>query len=200
MANERKRQAQVSAGKLRQGHEEDLAAARETLDTAQQAVRDDPEIRLELPETQVPAGRTVLVCEGVRTAWLPGPVDLEIRGPERIGLVGANGAGKTTLLRLVAGELTPVAGTVRRNAADQIVGCLSGGERFRASLTALLCAAPASQLLLLDEPTNNLDLASVRRVEQALQAYRGGLLVASHDLPFLRSIGITRWVRLARGG
>jgi hypothetical protein len=44
--------------------------------------------------------------------------------------------------------------------------------------------------------TNSLDLASVRQLSQALAAYRGALLVASHDLPFLRSAGITRWLRL----
>jgi ATPase subunit of ABC transporter with duplicated ATPase domains len=80
--------------------------------------------------------------------------------------------------------------------ADQPVGTLSGGERFRATLAALLLAEPAPQLLLLDEPTNSLDLASTRQLAQALAAYRGALLVASHDLPFLRTIGITRWLRL----
>jgi ATPase subunit of ABC transporter with duplicated ATPase domains len=54
------------------------------------------------------------------------------------------------------------------------------------------------QLLLLDEPTNNLDMASVRQLSQALEGYRGALIVASHDLPFLRSAGITRWLRLDR--
>jgi hypothetical protein len=57
-------------------------------------------------------------------------------------------------------------------------------------------AQPAPQLLLLDEPTNNLDLASVRQLAQALEGYRGAILVASHDVPFLRSAGITRWLRL----
>jgi ATPase subunit of ABC transporter with duplicated ATPase domains len=33
---------------------------------------------------------------------------------------------------------------------------------------------------------------------QALEGYRGALLVASHDVPFLRSAGITRWLRLDR--
>ena len=73
---------------------------------------------------------------------------------------------------------------------------LSGGERFRATLAALLLATPAPQLLLLDEPTNNLDLSSVRQLTGALEAYRGAVLVASHDLPFLESIGITRWLLL----
>jgi ATPase subunit of ABC transporter with duplicated ATPase domains len=77
--------------------------------------------------------------------------------------------------------------------ADQPVGTLSGGERFRA---ILLLAEPAPQLLLLDEPTNNLDMASTSQLAQALAAYRGALVVASHDLPFLRTIGITRWLRL----
>jgi ATPase subunit of ABC transporter with duplicated ATPase domains len=53
-------------------------------------------------------------------------------------------------------------------------------------------------LLLLDEPTNNLDMASVRQLSQALEGYRGAILVASHDGPFLRSAGMTRWLRLDR--
>jgi ATPase subunit of ABC transporter with duplicated ATPase domains len=84
----------------------------------------------------------------------------------------------------------------RGERADQVAGTLSGGERFRATLAALLLADPAPQLLLLDEPTNNLDLPSIRRLSRALAAYRGALLVASHDLPFLATVGITRWLRL----
>jgi ATPase subunit of ABC transporter with duplicated ATPase domains len=49
---------------------------------------------------------------------------------------------------------------------------------------------------MLDEPTNNLDLASVRQLTSALDAYQGALLIASHDLPFLESAGITRWLLL----
>ncbi|MBW1595982.1 ABC-F family ATP-binding cassette domain-containing protein [Streptomyces sp. JJ38] len=84
----------------------------------------------------------------------------------------------------------------RGRRADQVVGTLSGGERFRATLAALLLAEPAPQLLLLDEPTNNLDLASVEQLTTALEAYEGALVVAGHDLPFLRSLGITRWLRV----
>ena len=83
---------------------------------------------------------------------------------------------------------------------DAIAGTLSGGERLRAVLAALLLAEPPPQFLLLDEPTNNLDLASADELTQALSRYRGALLVASHDLPFLASIGITRWLRLSPGG
>jgi ATPase subunit of ABC transporter with duplicated ATPase domains len=84
--------------------------------------------------------------------------------------------------------------------ADQVAGTLSGGERFRAVLAALLLADPPPQLLLLDEPTNNLDMASAGQLSQALACYRGSLLVVSHDVPFLRSLGITRWLRLDRSG
>ncbi|WP_306367507.1 ATP-binding cassette domain-containing protein [Nocardiopsis sp. CC223A] len=76
----------------------------------------------------------------------------------------------------------------------QVAGTLSGGERFRAALAALLLASPAPQLLLLDEPTNNLDVSGVRQLTGALEAYEGALVVAGHDLPFLESIGVTRWL------
>ena len=81
--------------------------------------------------------------------------------------------------------------------AEQPAGTLSGGERFRAALAAMMLAAPAPQLLILDEPTNNLDVASVRQLTSALESYQGALLIASHDLPFLASVGITRWLLLA---
>ncbi|MYW14746.1 ATP-binding cassette domain-containing protein [Streptomyces sp. SID2955] len=243
----RKRAAQESAGKHRILHEERLAEARERLDEAAEAVRDDDEIRVDLPYTAVPPGRQVLTLENLHTAYrarVEGVLDL--RGPERIALVGRNGAGKTTLLRTVAGELAPVSGTAtahvplrflpqrldvlddalsvaenvarfapgatnnrirarlarflfRGARADQKAATLSGGERFRAALAALMLAEPAPQLLLLDEPTNNLDMASVRQLTTALESYEGALIVASHDLPFLESVGITRWL-LMEGG
>lgn len=80
---------------------------------------------------------------------------------------------------------------LRGDAVDQTAGTLSGGERFRVSLSCVLLADPAPQLLLLDEPTNSLDLDSVDQLVSALQGYRGGLLVASHDEHFLAAIGVT---------
>jgi len=52
--------------------------------------------------------------------------------------------------------------------------------------------------MLLDEPTSNLDMASVRQLSQALEGYRGAILMASQDVRFLRSAGCCRWLRLGR--
>ena len=85
---------------------------------------------------------------------------------------------------------------VRRG--DEVVAVPQAKQRT--VLAALLLAQPPPQLLLLDEPTNNLDMASARQLSEALSCYQGALLVASHDVPFLRSIGISRWLRLSRDG
>ena len=79
---------------------------------------------------------------------------------------------------------------------DDRVERLSGGETILVALAALFLRQP--DIMLLDEPTNNLDMASVRQLAEALEGYRGAILVASHDVPFLRSVGITRWLRLDR--
>jgi len=77
---------------------------------------------------------------------------------------------------------------------DRTTGEVSGGESVLLRLASLLLRRP--DVLLLDEPTNNLDLSGVERLTAALESYEGALIVASHDLPFLRGLGITRWVRL----
>ncbi|WP_416447373.1 ATP-binding cassette domain-containing protein [Leucobacter sp. HNU] len=85
-------------------------------------------------------------------------------------------------------------------AADRPVASLSGGERFRVALARLLFQDPPAQLLILDEPTNNLDTASVDHLAQALDAYRGALIVVSHDDGFLSRLGIDVTLELDRAG
>ena len=77
------------------------------------------------------------------------------------------------------------------------IGSLSGGERNRVLLAKLLCAG--GNVLVLDEPTNDLDLASLRALEDALLAFPGASIVVSHDRWFLDRIA-TRIVHLDGSG
>jgi ATP-binding cassette ChvD family protein len=153
-----------------------------------------------------------------------------------VGVVGPNGAGKTTTFRLITGEETPDAGSLRigdtvelayvdqsRAALDpknnvwkeisggldtlelgkrevnsrqyvswfnfrggdqqKPVGQLSGGERNRVHLAKLLRSG--GNVLLLDEPTNDLDVDTLRALEEALLDFAGCAVVISHDRWFL---------------
>ncbi len=65
---------------------------------------------------------------------------------------------------------------------------LSGGEVARLALAILNTATV--DLLIMDEPTNNLDLDSLHEYEDALQSFQGAMIVISHNIPFLASIGV----------
>ncbi len=202
-------------------------------------------------------------------------IGLQVEPGDRIGLVGPNGSGKTTLLRLIAGEISPDSGEIKRgrgikigylpqdvraalsggvlqSSLDSIPGrvrlrkeiiqteesvknirhkgdqvklagrlaalhqemsyldmqfpsheaerilaglgfqpedldipaaSLSEGWKMRAVLGSLLYQRP--DLLLLDEPSNHLDIPSVHWLEQFLQAYKGAIILVSHDRDFL---------------
>src|SRR4051794_12346497 len=87
---------------------------------------------------------------------------------------------------------------------DAPVAALSGGERRRVALAALLVRDPA--LLLLDEPTNHLDVEAVDWLARHLAARRGTLVVITHDRWFLDAVCTTTWevadgtVRAYEGG
>ena len=84
----------------------------------------------------------------------------------------------------------------RAEAANQLVGTLSGGQMLRAGLACVIGGPKPPPLLMLDEPTNHLDLASIAAVEAGLAAFDGALLVVSHDAAFLENIGVTRRLSL----
>ena len=154
---------------------------------------------------------------------------LRVTAGRRLLVTGPNGAGKTTLLRVLAGDLAPDTGTVRRRArigylpqelparltrrsllstfaagrpglpeeyeedllalglfrAEDLhvsVAALSVGQQRRLAL-ARLVTRPAD-LLVLDEPTNHIALTLVEELEAALAAYRGAVVVVSHDRSF----------------
>ncbi|MEM7785922.1 MAG: energy-dependent translational throttle protein EttA [Planctomycetota bacterium] len=69
---------------------------------------------------------------------------------------------------------------------EKKVGVLSGGERNRVHLAKLL--RRGSNVLLLDEPTNDLDVDTLRALEEAIENYAGCVVVTSHDRWFLDRI------------
>jgi ATP-binding cassette ChvD family protein len=153
-----------------------------------------------------------------------------------VGVIGPNGAGKTTLFRMITGQETPDAGSLRigdtvklgyvdqsRDSLDpqktvwqeisggeeviylgkraiqsraytaafnfkgsdqqKKVGILSGGERNRVHLAKMLKVE--HNVLLLDEPTNDLDVDTLRALEEALEEFAGCAVIISHDRWFL---------------
>jgi ATP-binding cassette ChvD family protein len=171
-----------------------------------------------------------LLVEGMTFSLPPGGI---------VGVIGPNGAGKTTLFRMITGQESPDAGTIRigetvrlayvdqsRDALDpekniwemisdgqdiipvggrQInsrayvsrfnfsgtdqqkkVGTLSGGERNRVHLARML--KEGGNVLVLDEPTNDLDVNTLRALEDALENFAGCVVVISHDRWFLDRI------------
>jgi ATPase subunit of ABC transporter with duplicated ATPase domains len=74
----------------------------------------------------------------------------------------------------------------RGNQQQQLIGELSGGERNRVHLAKLLRSG--ANVLLLDEPTNDLDVETLRALEEALLSFPGCAVVISHDRWFLDRI------------
>jgi len=156
-----------------------------------------------------------------------------------VGIIGPNGAGKSTLFKMITGQDTPDAGTIRLgetiklayvdqsrdvldpeqtiweavsegqetvwvgtkeinsrayvakfnfsgSAQQKKVGLLSGGQRNRVHLARML--KEGGNVLLLDEPTNDLDINTMRALEEALINFGGCAVVISHDRWFLDRI------------
>jgi len=171
-----------------------------------------------------------LLVENVSFSLPPGGI---------VGVVGPNGAGKTTLFRMITGQETADAGSIRVGDTVQLayvdqsrdslapeqsvweaitggadvldlgkvqvksrayvarfnfsgndqqkkVGMLSGGERNRVHLARMLKSG--ANVLLLDEPTNDLDVNTLRALEEALESFAGCAVVISHDRWFLDRI------------
>ena len=140
---------------------------------------------------------------------------LTVYEEERIGLIGENGAGKTTLLRIIAGELAPDEGTVRRFSPAAMIhqqgdadaggdeetralfrtqetrNGLSGGEMTRNRISGALSARPG--LLLADEPTTDLDQEGQAVLRRRLAGFPGAVLLVSHDRALLRQICTRIW-------
>ena len=69
---------------------------------------------------------------------------------------------------------------------------LSGGQKARVALAELVATAP--DLLILDEPTNNLDLESIDALAEAINRYKGGVVIVSHDARLITETDCALWV------
>jgi ATPase subunit of ABC transporter with duplicated ATPase domains len=127
-------------------HDGRIADAQDALAEARERVEQSRELAVCLALVDLPAGKLILEMEGVCFRYpdssrpLFDRFALRMMGPERVAIAGPNGSGKTTLLKLIAGELTPDAGTVRLGVhrwrcldqrADLLIGGLSVLENFR---------------------------------------------------------------------
>ena len=229
--------ARQAKGKARLAHYEELLAEE------QASERQDNRREITIPPGPR-LGDLVIEAKGLKKAYGDNLLmdDLNFNLPRGgiVGIIGPNGAGKTTLFRMIMGQETPDAGTLKigdsvaLSYVDQsrealngefnvweeisdggkdlvLVGkremnsrayCasfgfrgpdqqkkvrdLSGGERNRLQLAKLLKSG--GNVLLFDEPTNDLDVDTLRALEEALVNFAGCAVVVSHDRWFLDRI------------
>ncbi len=74
----------------------------------------------------------------------------------------------------------------------QELSLFSSGQRTKLLLAKIM--AEGANFIILDEPTNHLDFEAIDIIESALRAFKGTLLVVSHDRYFLESIGVTKYL------
>ncbi len=188
-------------------------------------------------------GKLVIEAQGVKKSFgdriLVDNMTFSLPPGGIVGIIGPNGAGKTTLFRMITGQESPDAGTIRIGETVRLgyvdqsrdilapdktiwetisekqevivlgdrevnsrayvsrfnfsgtdqqkkVGRISGGERNRVHLARVL--KDGANVLLLDEPTNDLDVNTMRALEEALENFAGCAVVISHDRWFLDRI------------
>ncbi|MDR0755071.1 MAG: ATP-binding cassette domain-containing protein, partial [Prevotellaceae bacterium] len=79
---------------------------------------------------------------------------------------------------------------------DKPCSILSGGEKMRLLLCCLTITTQSPDIIVLDEPTNNIDIQNIEILTDAINDYRGTLIVVSHDPYFLNQIHIESVMKL----
>jgi ATPase subunit of ABC transporter with duplicated ATPase domains len=83
-----------------------------------------------------------------------------------------------------------------REVWDKPCAVLSGGEKMRLVLCCLTLGKVPPDMIILDEPTNNLDLQNIEILRDAVNDYRGTLVVVSHDPHFLDEVGVNTAIQI----
>jgi energy-dependent translational throttle protein EttA len=218
--------------------------SRARLNRYEALIAEERNVKLDQIQIHIPAGprlgSVVLETDDLRKGFgdrlLIEDLSFSLPPAGIVGVIGPNGAGKTTLFRMIVGDESPDAGSLRvgdtvelayvdqsRDSLDaeksvweeisggydnikvgdremnsrayvsgfnfrgsdqqRKVGALSGGERNRVHLAKLL--RRGGNLLLLDEPTNDLDVDTLRALEEALLSFAGCAVIITHDRWFL---------------
>ena len=138
VAHGRAMSAEVSAGKLRTGHDDRVQAARQAADEAAARVRDDEHIRVDLPDPGVPAARRLAELRS------HGGRQIVLQGPERIAIVGPNGVGKTTFLEALLRSDEAAAGQLFTDRVGYLPQVIDGLDDTATVLDTVRAAAPES--------------------------------------------------------
>ncbi len=156
LANELRKRAEESAGKTRGTMGDRESGALAALSDARDAIPAETRIRIGLPDTSVPPGRTVLDAPSSVVAlgemydagtWLGPDSRLSLRGPERVALTGPNGVGKTTLLEaLVPLAAVPVGYLRQRSGSSGEGDSWEGLDDAATVLGNIRAAAPGAVL------------------------------------------------------
>ncbi|TXJ04667.1 MAG: ABC-F family ATP-binding cassette domain-containing protein [Aeromicrobium sp.] len=222
IVDKRRNAAEKTQGAKRTAADARVQAAQAAVDASELLIRDDDVVQFDLVDPKLPTSKHIVTLPSSDGRHY------DVRGPERLGIVGTNGVGKTRLIERVLpdvkvacaylpqqiefdADLTVLEAVcqsdlgispgelrnrlarllIRGDMVDRHVQTLSGGERLRVALAKALVTDVPPGLLILDEPTNNLDVSSIEQLVAALGAYRGALLVVSHDVRFLRQLDLS---------